>query len=585
MPGVIATVPKYQFSDATGTPLAGGTLTTYIAGTNTLTNTWQDQALSIANTNPITLDSRGECVLWLNSTVNYKFVLKNAAGVTQWTVDNISGSDNGLRDALAASGGSALVGFLQSGTGASARTVQAKLRDTVSVKDFGAVGDGVTNDTAAIQAAMTATNSLGGGTLYFPVGTYLVASTITATTGVKFAGAGPNVSVIKTTSATADVIKFDAESCGVDGLGFASSITRTGGSFIYVTLNGSNCRINNFRMTGYYIGIYGTNSSTYWISEGLMYGPVANARGIQLTGTVAGGGNDIYINKVTMSAGANVASAAGINLINTGAVNITDCDIIRHGKCLLINPGSSQFVAYVYANNSYFDTATNGVSIEPTGTGFAQGIRMVGCWTSAHTDSGIKIAAGSTLYGLELIGHQCLSNGVDGLTALAGTDVQINGGAFCGNTGSGISFAAGVSFWSAVGVRSGNGLGKAGNQVGIYVAPGASNVYRVVGCDLTGNTTTNFSDGGTGTVKNIRGNIGVTSGATGTIVVGASPFTYTAGALPETIYINQGTVSLVVVNGVGVFQSSNVSVLVQPNSTVVVTYTVTPSMARTIHNI
>lgn len=80
---------------------------------------------------------------------------------------------------------SADVNFLQSGTGATARTVQSKLRDVVSVKDFGAVGDGVTDDTAAIQAAI---NSLtGGGCVEFPSGTYL-------TTGVTLP-ASPRISL------------------------------------------------------------------------------------------------------------------------------------------------------------------------------------------------------------------------------------------------------------------------------------------------------------------------------------------------------------------------------------------------------
>lgn len=59
--------------------------------------------------------------------------------------------------------------FTQDGSGAVARTVESKLRDTVNLKDFGAVGDGITDDTAAIQAALNAST---GKTLYFPAGTY-----------------------------------------------------------------------------------------------------------------------------------------------------------------------------------------------------------------------------------------------------------------------------------------------------------------------------------------------------------------------------------------------------------------------------
>lgn len=52
------------------------------------------------------------------------------------------------------------VDFLQAGTGAVTRTTQAKLREIVSVTDFGAVGDGVTDDTAAFTAALAAADTV-----------------------------------------------------------------------------------------------------------------------------------------------------------------------------------------------------------------------------------------------------------------------------------------------------------------------------------------------------------------------------------------------------------------------------------------
>ena len=68
------------------------------------------------------------------------------------------------------------ISFNQAGT-IQTRTVQSKLRDVVSVKDFGAVGDGVTDDTAAIQAFFTHAQAVGGDCI-IPKGTYRISSTI-----------------------------------------------------------------------------------------------------------------------------------------------------------------------------------------------------------------------------------------------------------------------------------------------------------------------------------------------------------------------------------------------------------------------
>ena len=75
--------------------------------------------------------------------------------------------------------------FTQDGTGAKPRSYDSKLKDVVSVKDFGAVGDGTTNDTAAIQAAINT-----GSSLVFPAGTYLCNNLTQSTSFQRFSAIG-----------------------------------------------------------------------------------------------------------------------------------------------------------------------------------------------------------------------------------------------------------------------------------------------------------------------------------------------------------------------------------------------------------
>jgi len=170
-----------QFFTNTGAVLTGGKLYTYAAGTTTPLASYTTSAGSTAWTNPIILDSAGRISgggeVWLTQNVVYKFLLKDSSDVLIGTYDNVSGiSDVTLP--LSSNN----VTYTPAGTGAVATTVQAKLRQTVSVKDFGAVGDGTTDDTAAIQAAITYAVATIGNNIYFPKGTYKVTATLTIPT-------------------------------------------------------------------------------------------------------------------------------------------------------------------------------------------------------------------------------------------------------------------------------------------------------------------------------------------------------------------------------------------------------------------
>jgi hypothetical protein len=151
-----------QFFDNSGNPLTGGKLYTYTAGTTTPAATYTSSNGATAWTNPIVLDAAGRVPsggeIWLTDGINYKFILKDANDVTIATYDNISGissattaaglpftgflGQNGTVQDLADDDGSDWIGYQPPGTTSTARSAQSKMRDVLSVKDFGALGDG-----------------------------------------------------------------------------------------------------------------------------------------------------------------------------------------------------------------------------------------------------------------------------------------------------------------------------------------------------------------------------------------------------------------------------------------------------------
>lgn len=227
--------PLMQFFDVTGAPLVGGTLETFAAGTSTPMATYTDFSAAIANPTTITLNTRGEAAVWLGPSA-YKFTLRDAASVLIWTADNITTQDALLDLAafealLAASGGSSLVGYLPSGAGAVATTVQAKLRQSVSVFDFMSAaqiadvqaGTLLIDVTAPLAAAVAAASHV-----YCPPGKYrLTTSTFTGLRGFVLEGAASALSAGGVTYLDNTTFVFDGATSGTDGLVFTDFLGLT----------------------------------------------------------------------------------------------------------------------------------------------------------------------------------------------------------------------------------------------------------------------------------------------------------------------------------------------------------------------
>ena len=114
------------------------------------------------------------------------------------------------------------------------RTAYEKMSDFISVKDFGAVGDGATDDTAAIQNALNYMGALGGGTVYFPPGQYVHAlvNVDYDNTIIQGAGSKSGGTVLLYPTSTNGIVIRALNGCGVRNLKMAPDGTATNGAAI-----------------------------------------------------------------------------------------------------------------------------------------------------------------------------------------------------------------------------------------------------------------------------------------------------------------------------------------------------------------
>lgn len=164
------TSPVTVYWDAAGTQPALQPLRTengYIMHAGTPANVFYDGAYS-----ELVQDSRKRQVFYSRTSVDFSIATALLAFIAL----------------IASSVGASLVGFIQAGVGAVLRTVQDKLRESVSVVDFGADPTGATDSTAAFTRAKVYLASLGGGIAVVPPGTYKLTNFDLDYEGILFKG-------------------------------------------------------------------------------------------------------------------------------------------------------------------------------------------------------------------------------------------------------------------------------------------------------------------------------------------------------------------------------------------------------------
>lgn len=385
--------------------------------------------------------------------------------------------------------------------------VQSLVSPVVNVRDFGAVGDGATDDTTAIQNAINYFNSSplnSGGVVWFPSGTYKVSAALTVTTyHVQLVGASKTDCVLKTSSATLDILQFNSWYCSVSNMTFDSSVVRTAGYALKMTDGNNrhtaqNCEFNNMKF-----GIQ-MNAHLSYISDCEFRTFVNGGSWIEISCS-ASSAHDMKIERCTADNGVankNAAATAGVNIVQVASLLMDGCSWVNAGAlgAMYINPGAAQVVPTIYVTNTFFDQSGYGLRIDGNATGTIQRLKFVNCWFSSHTNDGVFFNSSNAvgIQGVNFVNCDFYQN-VNGINASAGyQDWEAASSRFSGNTTTGIKTTAiSTASFKISDCFIGNGSGFGANALGINIQAGTYAGYQIIdNRGLASNTTGGITDSG-----------------------------------------------------------------------------------------
>jgi len=402
--------------DTTGAVVASGLARFYQPGTLTTQTVYSDAACTTAYTQPITLNAGGQATIYTLEAV--RCIAKDATDSVTLYDDIInlqrhdavyvtsagfnSGAETTLENALAEFTTSTGAGAnLKESTGASARAIKTVVYERmISVKDFGAVGDGTTPDDAAIQAASDRVEALGGGIVYFPKGTYLVNATLAIdTAGVSWQGAGRGISIIKNAQTAANALNVNlgsATDCKlfIRDLSFTASTTSSG-TGINVA-NGDRIHICNVSVALHRTGIATAATTSPWLERVWIESTDDNSAGVGVSLGIRG-----RIENSEIVCG--TANGTGVSASGTDG-RVEDCYVSKFATGVALSGARS------VARGGHVTTATTGLNLSAAGckaievyvTAATTGIQIggvAGCWVegcegaSNTTDFSVNVSA------------------------------------------------------------------------------------------------------------------------------------------------------------------------------------------------
>lgn len=411
------------------------------------------------------------------------------------------------------------------------QTVHDRLSQNVSVKDFGAVGDGTADDTIAIKAAIDATT----GVLFFPAGSYRVTSTISwIKNDLWIVGAGEGASKIIADFAAGDIICIgdgvaNPNNSGISHLTIGSYVAKTSGAAIRLR-NGHNLKVSRIRMdNNLFFGVQldgGPQQFLYYLDNFEISGAVSAGIVVGEDGTLP---QDLWI-----STGIVVDSQNGILLKHGSGIYLQEMDLVACGSGITTYPAAGQNVVALWANTVIADTCKSSGWKVITDGGVIAEWTLTACWgASCGVDDGghgmVFNPGAGEIKAISITGARCINNQGNGIYIQGGEDFSIANPQCLGNSQKtagakyGIEVFSGVSQFSiSGGVCGQGGLFSINPQgYGIVVDPGSSDNYVISGVNVLGNVSGGISDGGTGLNKHIVNNIGYKTAASGSATIPA----------------------------------------------------------------